>query len=191
MNVLVVYAHPNPESFNSSIQQLVCSELKSRGDQVQYLDLYQDGFDPCMSREERLVYMNKDYTTTVQPYVQQLQQADALILIYPTWWMGPPAILKGWFDRVWLPSVVADFGPKGVTGKLTNIKKIMVITTLGSSWLRMNLVGNPPKFMMKTCLKLCTGYKQFDWLALYSMDKIDQADRTRFLDKVQQKLKRF
>ena len=191
MNVLVVYAHPNPESFNSSIQQLVCSELTNRGHQVELLDLYQDCFDPCMSREERLIYMSKDNTATVESYVLQLQQADALILIYPTWWMGPPAILKGWFDRVWLPSVVADFGPDGVTGKLTNINKIMVITTQGSSWLRMNLVANPPKLMMKACLKVCTGYSQFDWLALYSMDKIDKAARIKFLAKVQRKLSRF
>ncbi|OED44848.1 hypothetical protein ACH42_06545 [Endozoicomonas sp. (ex Bugula neritina AB1)] len=191
MRVLVVYAHPNPESFNNSIQLLVCSELKTLGHEVELLDLYQNNFNPCMSREERASYMSKDNTRPVEPYVQQLQKADALVMVYPTWWMGPPAILKGWLDRVWLPSVVAEIGPNGVAAKLTNIKKILIITTQGSSGLRMNLLGNPPKLMMKACLKICTKSKEIDWMALYKMDKIDNAARVKFLNKIQAKLHLF
>ena len=144
-----------------------------------------------MSGEERASYMGKDNTGTVEPYVQQLQQANALVMVYPTWWMGPPAILKGWFDRVWLPSVVAEFDPDGITGKLTNIRKILIITTQGSSWLRMNMLANPPKLMMKASLKICTRCKDIHWMALYSMDKTDEAARTKFLTKVQHKLRCF
>ena len=191
MNILVVYAHPNPESFNSSIQKLVCKELSVQGHQVDLLDLYQDSFDPCMSRNERERYMGNDYTLDISDYVQQLQQADALVLVYPTWWMGPPAILKGWFDRIWLPSVVAEFGSDGVKAKLTNIKKIMIITTQSSSCLRMNIIGNPPRFMMKTSLRICTKCKDIQWLALYSIDKIDEAARVKFLGKIKSKLQYF
>lgn len=191
MNILVVYAHPNPESFNYGIQKTVCEELSAGGHRVELLDLYRDNFDPCMSREERIAYMGKNNIAPVRGYVEQLQQADALILVYPTWWMGPPAILKGWFDRVWLPSVVAEFGEKGVTAKLTNIQKILVITTQGSSRLRMNLIANPPRFMMKLSLKICTRCKDIDWLALYGMDKIGQPERERFLTKVRDRVRRF
>ena len=191
MNILVVYSHPNPESFNSAIQRLVCNELTSRGHQIELLDLYGDDFDPRLSRQEREGYMGKNNTRHVAHYVQQLQWAEALIMVYPTWWMGPPAILKGWFDRVWLPSVVAEIGPEGITPKLTHIKKIMVITTQGSSKLRMNLLLNPPKIMMKVSLKACTKCKDIQWLALYSMDKIRENKRKRFLLEVKKKLQTF
>lgn len=85
MNVLVVYAHPDPESFNASIFQLVCNGLQHSGHQVEILDLYQNGFEPAMSRAERLIYMDKNKNTAaIEDYVAQLQQADALILVYPT-----------------------------------------------------------------------------------------------------------
>ncbi len=191
MNILVVYAHPNPNSFNSTIKDRVSTQLQQQGHRVELLDLYEDNFQPCMSGQERDSYMDKDNTQTVSSYVEQLQNSDALVMIYPTWWMGPPAILKGWFDRVWLPSVVAEFGAEGVKPKLTNIRKIAVITTQGSSWLRMNLIGNPPRFMMKLCLKICTGCKDIHWLALYSVDKIDEKGRTQFLEKIKRKLPRL
>ena len=117
MKTLVVFAHPVPESYNASILQVVSDELRAKSFEVQTLDLYQENFEPRMSTAERRTYKDRDNTATVEKYVQQLQWAEALIMIYPTWWMGPPAILKGWLDRVWLPSVVADFGPDGVKAK--------------------------------------------------------------------------
>lgn len=192
MNILVVYAHPNPESFNGTICQQVCAQLQEQGHQIDLLDLYQNGFEPCMSRVERLIYMEKDKNIeTVEPYVQQLLWAEALILVYPTWWMGPPAILKGWFDRVWLPHVVAEFGKDGVSPKLTNIKKMMVLTTQGASKWRMRMVMNPPKLMLKACLKACTRCRDIHWLALYSMDKATDSDRSRFLAEVRDKISRY
>ena len=189
MNILVVFAHPNPESFNGSICQQVCSQLKEQGHQVDLLDLYQNGFEPCMSRAERLIYMEKDKNIeTVEPYVNQLLWAEALVLVYPTWWMGSPAILKGWFDRVWLPHVVASFDSDSISGKLTNIKKIMVITTQGASKWRMGLVMNPPKLMMRATLKVCTRCRKIPWLALYSMDNTTDTDRKQFLRTVSRKV---
>lgn len=191
MNVLVVFAHPNPKSFNGAICQQVCSQLQEQGHQVDLLDLYQRSFDPCMSRSERDVYMDRDKNTqTVEPYVKQLLDAEALVMIYPTWWMGPPAILKGWFDRVWLPHVVTEFGNGGLSGKLTNIKKIMVITTQGTARWRMHLLMNPPKLMMQASLKFCTRCRNIQWLALYSMGKKSEKDRSKFLNRISQKINR-
>ena len=192
MNILVVFAHPNPESFNGVICQQVCTQLTEQGHQVDLLDLYQNGFEPCMSRAERLIYMERDKNIkTVEAYVKQLRWADALVLVYPTWWMGPPAILKGWFDRVWLPHVVAEFSNGKVQPKLTNIKKIMVITTQGASKWRMFMAMNAPKLMLKASLKACTSYKNFNWLSLYSMDKSTDAERGRFLKIINKKIARY
>ncbi|WP_263322286.1 NAD(P)H-dependent oxidoreductase [Endozoicomonas sp. Mp262] len=191
MNVLVVYAHPDPSSFSSGINQLVCSELAKGGHRIQNLDLYHEHFEACMSIQERKAYMTSENIRGIEHYVEQLKWAEALVLVYPTWWMGPPAILKGWFDRIWLPGVVAEFGPEGVKPGLTNIRKIMVITTQGSSWVRMFLIGNPPKRMLKLALKACTKASDIQWLALYSMDKISPPKLTGFLEKIRKKMAAF
>ncbi|WP_067520021.1 NAD(P)H-dependent oxidoreductase [Endozoicomonas ascidiicola] len=191
MKTLVLLAHPVTDSFNHSIFNVVCEQLALKGHEIKTLDLYLEDFEARMSASERANYMKKDNTETVDKYVKQLQWAEALIMVYPTWWMGPPAILKGWFDRVWLPSVVAEFGPEGVKPKLTNIKKIQIITTQGSSKWRMTLIGNPPRKMMKLSLKAVTKCRDIDWLALYRMDKISKPELSQFLDKVREKIKRF
>lgn len=189
MNILVVFAHPNPESFNGAICEQVCAQLTEQGHRVDLLDLYQNGFEPCMSRAERLIYMEKDKNMeTVEAYVEQLLWADALVLVYPTWWMGPPAILKGWFDRVWLPHVVAEFSNKKVQPKLTNIKKVMIITTQGASKWRMLIAMNAPRLMLKASIKACTGCKDFSWLTLHGMNKVTEPERKQFLTAVKHKI---
>ncbi|MFK0570428.1 NAD(P)H-dependent oxidoreductase [Endozoicomonas sp.] len=198
MKTLVVFAHPVPESYNTSIFKLVCEELEAKGYELQALDLYEEDFEPRMSTDERRTYMDRDNTAlsrksrkSVEKYMQQLQWAEALIMVYPTWWMGPPAILKGWLDRVWLPSIVADFGPDGVKPRLTNLKKILIITTQGASRWRMALIGNPPRKMMKLSLKAVTKCRDIDWLALYRMDKITKPQLSQFLEKVHKKIQCF
>ncbi len=84
MKTLVVFAHPVPESYNASILKAVSHELEAKSFEVQTLDLYQENFEPRMSTAERRTYMDKDNTATLEKYVQQLQWAEALIMIYPT-----------------------------------------------------------------------------------------------------------
>ena len=186
MNVLVVFAHPNPESYGASLHRDVLEGLLSAGHQVRDLDLYAEGFEPRLSPGEREAYMKGGDLTGIESHVESLQWAEALVFVYPTWWMGQPAILKGWFDRVWLPGVVAEFGAEGVKPKLTQIRKIMVITTQGSSRWRMMLIGNPPKKMLKLSLWACTRCRDIQWHALYNMDKIGDAERKGFLKKIKQ-----
>lgn len=186
--ILVVYAHPNPESYNSAIKNQVVQTLGEAGHLVNVLDLYQEGFEARMSQEERLRYMTKDNTNGLEQEICRLRWADSLVLVYPTWWMGPPAILKGWLDRVWLPGIAAKFETGAVVPGLTNIQRVVVITTQGSSWWRMKLIGNPPRKMMRLSIWSCTRFKRFHWLALYSMDKSTRQGRVRFLEKLNQKL---
>ncbi|WP_461535683.1 NAD(P)H-dependent oxidoreductase [Spongorhabdus nitratireducens] len=191
MKVLVIYAHPNPESFNASLHREVCDGLEKAGHELRDLDLYSENFEPRLSRGEREAYMDGGKLDGVEQHIEALQWAEALIFIYPTWWMGPPAILKGWLERVWLPGVVADFGAEGVKPKLTNIRKAMVITTQGSSWWRMTLIGNPPRKMFKLSLRACTRCRDIQWHALYSMDKIGNAERKRFLKRIRKVVLQF
>ncbi|WP_422132828.1 NAD(P)H-dependent oxidoreductase [Endozoicomonas sp. ALD040] len=191
MNVLVVYAHPNPESYNGALFRMTCEQLTLAGHNVHPLDLYEIEFEARMSREERLNYMTRNNTDGIENQVAKLKWAEAVVFIYPTWWMGPPAILKGWLDRVWLPGVVATYGPKGLEPGLTRIKKFLIITTQGSSRWRMALIGNPPRKMFRLSLKVVSRCKDIKWLALYGMDKKTEEDRKQFMKKVSKHLQGF
>ncbi|WP_194842479.1 NAD(P)H-dependent oxidoreductase [Endozoicomonas sp. OPT23] len=188
MKVLVVYAHPNPESFNAAILHQTEESLIEAGHDVHVLDLYKEGFEASMSLEERERYMTRDNTDGIEQDIGRLRWAEALVFIYPTWWMGPPAILKGWLDRIWLPGIVATFENGKVKPGLTKIKKILVITTQGAARWRMAAVGNPPRKMFRLSLKQVTNSVKADWMALYSMDKVTEEKRVGFLKKVQKRV---
>src|SRR5215212_8347222 len=106
MRVLVLFAHPLADSFAASLHRAVIAKLRQGGHEVDDCDLYAEGFDPVLSAPER-----RDYNTPspdlsgVAGHVDRLKAAEALVLCFPTWWYGMPAILKGYFDRVWLPGV--------------------------------------------------------------------------------------
>ena len=110
MRVLVVYSHPVETSFNASLHRDVVATLKTAGHEVDDCDLYAEGFDPVMGREERLGYHEVPKNREpVRAYVERLQHAEALVLCFPIWCFGLPAMLKGWFDRVFMPGVAFDF----------------------------------------------------------------------------------
>jgi putative NADPH-quinone reductase len=133
MRVHVVYAHPKPDSFTggAAYRQIV-EGLRARGHQVDGLDLYAERFDPAMTLAEREVhYRSGANRAGVERYVERLRAAEVLVLCFPTWWYGMPAILKGWFDRVWLPGMAFHNPPEGGTIKrgLTNIRTFTVVAT--------------------------------------------------------------
>ena len=114
MRVLVIYCHPVAESFAAAAHVVVLEALRQAGHEVTDVDLYAEAFDPVMSRQERLDYQNPERNERlVKHYDDQLAVTEALVLIYPAWWYGMPAMLKGYFDRVWLPGVAFDVTPGG------------------------------------------------------------------------------
>jgi len=101
MRALVVYCHPVAESFNAAVRDAVVRGLERAGHEVDLIDLYGEGFDALLSREERLAYHTPgENTRHIAGHLARVKQADALVFVAPTWWYGPPAMLKGWLDRV-------------------------------------------------------------------------------------------
>jgi putative NADPH-quinone reductase len=189
MRVLVVYCHPCPESFNAAIRDKVLLALRDTGHQVHLTDLYAEGFDPVMSADERRGYHTPvENERPVADHLERLRWAEGLVIVYPTWWYGPPAMLKGWLDRVWLPH--ATFGMpepgKPISRKLTNIRAILAISTLGSPWWWWTLgMMAPGRRMLLTGLGvLCHPLAKRRWLGLHEMDSADAARRDAFLNKV-------
>jgi NAD(P)H dehydrogenase (quinone) len=190
VRVLVIYCHPVAESFAAAAHATVLQALTAGGHEVTDVDLYAEGFDPVMSRQERLDYENTARNQrSVRKYDEQLEAAEALVLVYPAWWHGMPAMLKGYFDRVWLPGVAFDVTPDGrvLTERLQRLKRIVVVTTYGGPWwLECIALGNPARKIVSRAVRaLCGRHCRLDWYAHYSMDRATPHQLSRFLRRVQ------
>ncbi|WP_238179487.1 NAD(P)H-dependent oxidoreductase, partial [Methylobacterium dankookense] len=128
--------------------------------------------------------------TTTAAHIAALQAAEALVFVYPTWWFGMPAMLKGWIDRIWLPGIAFRLaGPKVLQPLLTNIRSITVVTTYGSPRWLLWLVGWPDWRLFRRGIRtLCAPRCRLEWLALTNMDACTADARERFIGKVRRRL---
>jgi NAD(P)H dehydrogenase (quinone) len=200
MRVLVVHAHPVETSFNRALYATALEALRDSGHEVDPLDLYQEGFEAAMSREERLGYHDVpgNLTPAVQPYVDRIRAADAIVFVHPVWNYGYPAILKGFFDRIFLPGVsFVLVGGNGVdTGTLVpnlkNIKKVAYVTTYGGNRWRTWLMGDPPRRLARRWAWATFSTRMPPkYLALYDMNNVSEAGRNSFIEKVRHELGRL
>jgi NAD(P)H dehydrogenase (quinone) len=110
------------------------------------------------------------------------------VLVYPAWWYGMPAMLKGYFDRVWLPGVAFDVTPDGrvLTERLQRIRRIVVVTTYGALWWMVRIaLGDPARKLVSRAIRaLCARGCRVDWYVQYNMDRATQRQLSRFLDRV-------
>lgn len=100
MNSLVIYAHPNPNSFNASVRDAITDELLKMGHNVCVRDLYEMNFNPILDRQDFDQISAKQIPHDIQLEMDYFLEADQYVFVYPTWFMNMPAILKGYIDRV-------------------------------------------------------------------------------------------
>jgi NAD(P)H dehydrogenase (quinone) len=189
MHVLVIYCHPVAESFAAAAHRTVLQALIEAGHKVTDVDLYAENFDPVMNRHERLDYQNTERNIRpVRKYDEQLSAAEAIVLVYPAWWYGMPAMLKGYFDRVWLPGVAFDVTPDGrvLTERLQRIRRIIVVTTYGGPWWMVRIaLGDPARKVVSRAIRaLCAPSCRVDWYVQYDMDRATPRQLSRFLDRI-------
>ena len=149
MRALVVYCHPHEGSFNSAVRDTVLAHLHAAGVEVRLHDLYADGFTPVLTGPEWNGYLDCPANRApVENYCRDVEWCDTLIFVYPTWWYGLPAMLKGWLDRVLLPDVafvMPQAEGETIRPGLQHIKRLGVFTTCGASrWLTW-FIGAPGK----------------------------------------------
>jgi putative NADPH-quinone reductase len=196
MRALVVYCHPTPDSFNAAIRDLVLAKLHAAGAEVRLHDLYAEGFHPILSAAEWKGYLAcPQNCAAVDAQVADLRWCDTLIFVYPTWWYGLPAILKGWLDRVLLPDV-AFLMPDGVNRTirpgLLHISRMGVFTTCGASRLLTWVVGAPGKrTLMRGVGFLLKPRKRTVFVAHYLMDSSTPESRQRHLQRVAAKMEKL
>ena len=194
MRVLVVHAHPVETSYNRALFHAVCEALTAKGDEVDALNLYEEDFQAAMSRAERLEYHDVpgNLTPLTKPYVDRLRACEKIVFVHPVWNYGYPAILKGFFDRIFLPGVsfVLDKG-KLVPG-MKNIKKVAYVTTYGGDRFRTMIMGDPPRRLaMRWAWATFGTLMPPTYLALYDMNNQTEAGLRGFVDKVKRKMATF
>lgn len=190
MRALVVFSHPVPESFSAALHGRVVETLTARGWEVDDCDLYAEGFQPVLTTEERRGYHTEpDNIAPVAGYVERLRAADALVLVFPVWNFGYPAMLKGFFDRVFLPGVSFKIVDGKVRGALHNITKLAAVTTYGGDRIRALYVGDPPRRVVTRAVRhVIHPQAKRRYLALYDMNRADDAKRARFLARVEREM---
>lgn len=194
MRTLVVYCHPNPDSLVAAAKDRVLAGLRAGGHEVHVTDLYADGFRPELSVEERRLHREPGISADLQGYADDLRWAQALVLVYPTWWSGQPAMLKGWIDRVWGRGIAFDLpdGARVARPLLTDIRRIAVVTTHGSSkWMNALEGESGKRTAFRSIRAVCSRRVRTSWTAIYGLDRADEATRTAWLDRVEDRFSRF
>ena len=185
MNVLLVYAHPNPRSFNQAILDMVDATLRDRGHATRIHDLYRMQCRAVLDGEDLLRNWRGDLPADTRREQDAVLWARGLVFVYPIWWFGPPAILKGWIDRVFTRKVAFDFSPSGMKGLLTH-EKALILNPLGGDeasyrehrW--HELLVRP---MAEGILGAC-GVKNVSHRAFYQVPTVGQTERQGMLEEV-------
>ena len=193
MNVLLVVAHPCGDSYTHACADAATRGLSRAGHTVDAIDLYAQGFRAEMSLEERLAYESDDpiLDPMVRDHASRVLQADAIVFVYPTWWSGLPAVLKGWLERVMVPGVgfTLDESTRKVRPGLARVRRIVGISTYGSPWAYMKLTNDNGRRIITRALRMSSGWRtRTTWLALYSIDTADSDRRREHLERIESRL---
>ncbi len=187
MRVLVIYSHPVETSFNAALHGEVVERLRGAGHEVDDCDLYAEDFNPVMSRGERLGYhLIPQNQAPVQRYVDRVMWAEAIVFCFPTWCFGMPAMLKGFFDRVFMPGVAFDMSdPAHVKPALTHLRFVAAVTTYGRPRWTAFLMGDPPRKAITRYMRALTGGQaKVRYLAQYHMNVATRDLLDRFKGRV-------
>ncbi|PKF51064.1 NAD(P)H-dependent oxidoreductase [Enterovibrio nigricans] len=193
MKCLLVLSHP----LENSLCHYLCTEtvdhLIAKGHEVEVLDLYRHQFDPVLTQSERQTYYAPEFDKkNVETEIQQLKEAELLVLVFPTWWFGFPAILKGWFDRVWAPGHAYDHASDlgAIKPRLEKLKEVKVITTMGSPWwVDTFVLWQPVKRILRIALLgACAKQCRFSMFTLYRSENVSKARVDAFLGKIKRRI---
>jgi len=187
MRALVIYCHPVPTSFTAAVRDVVLDRLRRAGAKVALIDLYAEGFQPVLGADEFRDYLTPpDAAHPLAAHIAEVRACDTLIFVYPTWWYGMPAMLKGWLDRVLLPGVAFHLPENApILPRMTHVRRLGVFTTCGASWWLTRFIGAPGRrTLLRGVRLLCARRARTAFAAHYDMDRTTDATRTRHLARV-------
>lgn len=188
MNVLLIFAHPNPHSFNQAILEVVDATLREQGHATRIHDLYQMQFRAVMDSDDLARNWRGDLPEDTLAEQAALRWAQGLVFIYPIWWFGPPAIFKGWIDRVFTRKFAFEFTSAGGMRGLLTHQRALILNTLGGDealyqrerW--HELLVRP---MTDGILGAC-GVRNISHQAFYQVLSVSHAERQAMLNQVRE-----
>ena len=187
MRVLILYANPVATSFGAALHQQAIEAFRASNHDIDDCDLYAESFEPILTERERIRYHDTHLNREpVAGHADRMLAAEALVLVYPVWNEGFPAILKGFFDRVFVPGVSFNVTADGeLAPNLQKLRKLAAVCTYGASRTISFLLGDPPKRVVKRMVRSMPGHAvRCDYLAFYGTDHSNAEQRAAFLMKV-------
>jgi putative NADPH-quinone reductase len=190
MKVFVIIGHQNPGSFNHAIISYVLNTLKELGHETFYHDLYAEKFDPIVPHEE--IANENLLPPLVKQHLQELKQSDGIVIVHPNWWGTPPAILKGWVDRVLRSGFAYKFGPNGHE-QFFNEKIVQIFSTSNTPRdVEIQVYGDPLEVFWKTIVFGLCGSQSFQRRNFESVIASSYEERSAWLQEVRETIqKRF
>ena len=194
MRISVILAHPDPKSFNHAIAEAVIHELTKIQHQVLFHDLYAESFNPILPANEILA--DSCIPKQLESHCQELSTADGIIVIHPNWWGQPPAILKGWVDRVIRPGVAYKFetgdSGEGIPLGLLKAQFALVFNTSNTSTEReLKVFGDPLESLWQNCIFDLCGVKTFHREMFNIVITSTRQQREQWLARVREVVKQF
>ena len=197
MKIVVVLGHPSGDSYCAAIFDAIVSALEAQAaHSVTAIRLADEKFTTAMSSAERAAYETEAplITDETKHNAEMLKQAEALIFVYPTWWSGLPAQLKGWLDRVFVLGVAFRFNKNGkIRPNLQNVRHIIGVSTYGSPWRYVKLINDNGRRTLTRAIRASTGLRtRTMWRGIYALDTCTQQHREKFtVDTTQKIVKRL
>lgn len=194
MHISIIIAHPDKNSFNHAIANTAKETLESFGHKINFHDLYAEKFNPILSVDE----LPKDafLTDDISNHCNEISNADGIIIIHPNWWGQPPAILKGWVDRVLRAGVAYEFigddNGEGVPNGLLNAQIALVFNTSNTSTNReKNIFGDPLELLWNNCIFDLCGVNNFYRRMFNIIVTSSDLDRKKWLSEVEETVRKY
>jgi len=185
--VLVVSCHPCDHGLLVAARDRVLEALATSHVEMRHRDLYAEGFDPTLSADEHATHLEPGVGPALRSHADDLTWCDTVVFVYPTWWSGQPAMLKGWFDRVWASGVAWELpdGADRLRPGLRNVRRIVAVTTHGSNKLTNAAQGEGGKrTLFRSVRAMCHPLTRCHWWAFYGVDVRSDDDRRAWLDTI-------
>ena len=187
MKVSVILAHPDPESFNHAIARTVIEQIKRNGHSVFFHNLYDEDFNPVLGAKE--IPSAALLPKSIKDHCEEIRQADGIIIVHPNWWGQPPAILKGWIDRVIRPGIAYEFlegdSGEGIPNGLLQARVAIVLNTSNTEPEREKKVfGDPLEAIWKNCIFDLCGVRTFHRRTFSIIITSTEDQRRLWLDEV-------
>jgi putative NADPH-quinone reductase len=194
MQISIILAHPDTNSFNHAIAHAAVEKLRQNGHRMVLHDLYAEGFDPLLPKCE--ISERASVPKDIDSYCREISAADGIVIVHPNWWGQPPAILKGWIDRVIRPGVAYKFldgdSGDGVPVGLLRAKAAVVFNTSNTPAEReMAAFGDPLETLWKNCVFGLCGVTNFHRETFGVVVTSDEEQRKQWLDRVREIVDRY